>query len=73
MKSAFALSATLTIWSALAAVTPAAAADLPADPVYTRPAYVPPPRVLFVPGCRLGVERFWDGFAWRSRSIQICN
>lgn len=54
------------------AASPATAADLPASP----PVYVPPhdARVrVFVPGCHLGLERFWDGYAWRSRSIQVCN
>jgi len=36
------------------------------------PVYVPPPRVYFVPGCRLGTERWWDGYGWHIRSIQVC-
>lgn len=66
----------LSIAAAIAgafATLPATAADLPAS----RPVYVPPSdarvRVFAVPGCHLGLERFWDGYAWRSRSIQVCN
>ncbi|HEY0218307.1 MAG TPA: hypothetical protein VGC26_00865 [Afipia sp.] len=74
MKIICVLSIAAAISASLAAV-PATAADLPA----TRPAYgyVPPAdarvRVFAVPGCHLGLERFWDGYAWRSRSIQVCN
>lgn len=73
MKILCVLSIAAAISGSLAAALPAAAADLPA----TRPVYVPPVdtrvRVFAVPGCHLGLERFWDGYAWRSRSIQICN
>ncbi|HEY0235519.1 MAG TPA: hypothetical protein VGC86_10790 [Afipia sp.] len=73
MKSIRALSVAAAISGSLTTAMPAAAADLPA----TRPVYVDPPgarvRVFAVPGCHLGLERFWDGYAWRSRSIQICN
>lgn len=73
MKSIYMLSLAALTAASLAAAMPAAAADLPA----TRPVYVPPAdarvRVFAVPGCHLGLERFWDGYAWRSRSIQICN
>lgn len=64
---------------ALAAVSflvamPAMGADLP---VARRPAYVAPvvvaPVYLPPPQCRLGVERFFDGYAWRSRDIQVCD
>ncbi len=73
MKVIFVLSVA-AIAGTLISIIPASAADLPD----TRPAYgytpVPTARTyIAVPGCRLGVERFWDGYAWRSRSIQVCN
>jgi hypothetical protein len=38
-------------------------------PAYGGPVYVedaPPP-------CRLVRERFWDGYGWRFRRIEVCN
>jgi hypothetical protein len=25
------------------------------------------------PGCYWSRERFWDGYGWRSRPVQVCN
>jgi hypothetical protein len=39
-------------------------------PAYGGPVYVedgPPP------GCRLVRERFWDGYGWRFRRVEVCN
>jgi hypothetical protein len=38
-------------------------------PAYGAPAYVddgPPP-------CRMVRERFWDGYGWRYRRVEVCN
>jgi hypothetical protein len=46
----------------------AIAASRPA-PVYGAPAYVeegPPP-------CHFVRERFWDGYDWRFRRVEVCN
>ncbi len=40
-------------------------------PAYGGPVYVeeaPPP-----PPCRFVRERFWDGYAWRFRRVEVCN
>ncbi|MBX9711001.1 MAG: hypothetical protein K2X60_08200 [Xanthobacteraceae bacterium] len=43
----------------------------------SRPAYgyAPPPAPVYVeePECRLVRERFWDGYAWRMRRVQVCD
>jgi hypothetical protein len=44
----------------------AVAASRPA-PVYVEEAPPPPP------GCYWQRQRFWDGYEWRFRRIQICN
>jgi hypothetical protein len=39
-------------------------------PAYAGPVYVeeaPPP------ACRLVRERFWDGYGWRFRRVEVCN
>ena len=42
----------------------------------------PPPPYAYVlwrsglcggPGCRFVRERFWDGYEWRFRRVQVCN
>jgi hypothetical protein len=35
----------------------------------------PPPRAYYYdePACRVVRERFWDGYAWRSRRVQVCD
>ena len=37
--------------------------------------YAPPPQQVYVeqPTCRLIRERFWDGFDWQYRRIEVCN
>ncbi|MEH2510295.1 hypothetical protein V1291_001649 [Nitrobacteraceae bacterium AZCC 1564] len=40
----------------------------------SRPAYAAPaPVYVEEPACRLVRERFWDGYAWRFRRIQVCD
>jgi hypothetical protein len=45
----------------------AIAASRPA-PVYVAPA----PVYVEEPACRLVRERFWDGYGWRVRRVQVC-
>ena len=45
----------------------AIAASRPA-PVYV----VPGPVYVEEPACRLVRERFWDGYGWRVRRVQVC-
>jgi hypothetical protein len=40
----------------------------------------PPPRVYYAPepvyvepACHVRRERYWDGYAWRSRRVEICD
>jgi hypothetical protein len=41
----------------------------------SRPAYAAPAPVYVddYPACRLVRERFWDGYGWRYRRIEVCN
>ena len=45
-------------------------------PVYVAP---PPPRRVYVeeysegPVCRLERQRFWDGYGWRHRRVEVCD
>ena len=40
----------------------------------TRPAYPAPVYVEEAPPpCRFVRERFWDGYAWRFRRVEVCN
>ena len=39
-------------------------------PVYGAPA---PVYVEEYPACRLVRERFWDGYGWRYRRVEVCN
>jgi hypothetical protein len=72
MKALCALFIVATLSGLLADAMPAIAADLPDNRVAV-PVYVPPPRVYVVPGCRLGTQRWWDGYGWHTRSIQVCH
>ncbi|MBY0383100.1 MAG: hypothetical protein K2W78_14425 [Xanthobacteraceae bacterium] len=54
-------------------VTPAAAADVPDARGYVTPPVVYAPRVYVLPYCRIETERFFDGYAWRSRDVQVCH
>jgi hypothetical protein len=84
MKTISALIAVATVAGSLVSVTPAGvaggliggaliggaiAASRPA-PVYGAPApvYVEEP-----PPCRMVRERFWDGYGWRFRRVEVCN
>jgi hypothetical protein len=46
----------------------AIAASRPA-PVYVAPA----PVYVEEPACRVVRERFWDGYGWRMRRVQVCD
>jgi hypothetical protein len=40
----------------------------------SRPAYAAPaPVYVEEPACHLVRERFWDGYAWRFRRVQVCD
>lgn len=40
----------------------------------SRPAYAAPaPVYVEEPACRLVRERFWDGYGWRFRRVQVCD
>ena len=41
----------------------------PPPPVY----YAPAPVYVEEPACRLVRERFWDGYDWRFRRVEVCN
>jgi hypothetical protein len=47
----------------------AGAAGAPPPPAY----YAPAPVYVEEPGCRWVRERFWDGYGWRIRRIQVCD
>ena len=38
----------------------------------SRPAYAAPVYVDEGPSCRLVRERFWDGYEWRFRRVEVC-
>ena len=46
-----------------------AARPAPPPPVY----YAPEPVYADEPVCRLVRERYWDGYDWRFRRVQVCN
>ena len=50
----------------------AVAASRPA-PVYVAPGYVEPGYVEEVPPCRWVRQRYWDGYDWHFRRIQVCD
>ncbi|MBN9593925.1 MAG: hypothetical protein J0G36_01100 [Afipia sp.] len=35
--------------------------------------YAPGPVYVEEPACRLVRERFWDGYGWRVRRVQVCD
>jgi hypothetical protein len=37
------------------------------------PVYSPAPVYVEEPPCRLVRERFWDGYGWRMRRVQVCD
>ena len=39
-------------------------------PAYGGPVYVEEPAY---PACRMVRERFWDGYDWRYRRVEVCN
>jgi hypothetical protein len=41
----------------------------------SRPAYAAPAPVYVddYPACRLVRERFWDGYGWRRRHVEVCD
>lgn len=54
------------IGSAVAAPPPPRAYYAPA-PVYVEPA------PAYGPVCRVHRERFWDGYEWRRRRVEVCD
>jgi hypothetical protein len=46
-----------------------AARPAPPPPVY----YAPEPVYVDEPACRLVRERYWDGYGWQFRRVQVCN
>jgi hypothetical protein len=71
VKALCALFIVTTVLALLADAMPALAADLPDDRT-PAPVYAPRARIYVVPGCRLGTERWYDGYGWHIRSIQVC-
>jgi hypothetical protein len=46
------------------------AAPPPPPPAY----YAPAPTYYYdAPACRIVRERYWDGYAWRSRRVEVCD
>jgi PXPV repeat (3 copies) len=44
-----------------------------ANPYYgPGPVYVAPAPVYVEPSCRIVRERFWDGYGWRVRRVEVC-
>ena len=41
----------------------------PPPPVY----YAPEPVYVEEPACRLVRERYWDGYGWQFRRVQVCD
>lgn len=50
-----------------------AARPAPPPPVYYAPA--PPPERVYIeePACRMVRERYWDGYDWHFRRVEVCN
>ena len=50
----------------------ALARPAPPPPIYYAP---PPPARVYVeePVCRMVRERFWDGYGWQYRHVEVCN
>jgi len=46
-----------------------AARPAPPPPVY----YAPEPVYVEEPACRLVRERYWDGYSWQFRRVQVCD
>ena len=46
-----------------------AARPAPPPPVY----YAPEPVYVEEPVCRVVHERYWDGYGWQLRRVQVCN
>jgi hypothetical protein len=47
----------------------ALARPAPPPPVY----YAPEPVYVEEPACRLVRERYWDGYGWQFRRVQVCD
>jgi len=46
-----------------------AARPAPPPPVY----YAPAPVYVEEPACRMVRERYWDGYGWQFRRVQVCD
>ena len=47
---------------------------LAARPAHPPPVYyAPAPAYVEEPACRVVRERFWDGYDWRFRRVQVCD
>jgi hypothetical protein len=55
------------------AIVGGAIAASPPPPPYAYGAYGGPAYVEGPPGCRFVRERFWDGYDWRFRRVEVCN
>jgi len=72
-KTIAAFLAVATIAGSIAgAPAPAHGAIASSRPAYGGPVYVegPPPPP---PGCYWTRQRFWDGYGWQVRPVQVCN
>jgi hypothetical protein len=47
----------------------ALARPAPPPPVY----YEPAPVYVEEPACRVAHERYWDGYAWQFRRVEVCD
>lgn len=50
-----------------------ALASRPAPPPPPPAYYAPAPVYVEEPACRLVRERYWDGYDWRFRRVQVCD
>jgi len=50
-----------------------ALASRPAPPPPPPAYYAPAPVYVEEPACRLVRERYWDGYGWQVRRVQVCD
>jgi hypothetical protein len=61
------------IGSAIANSQPRYAAPAPVYDAPPPPAYIDEPEYVEGPVCHVERQRFWDGYGWRMRRIQVCD